>query len=117
MNLHEYQAKNLLKQYGLATPIGTVAGDSASAVAAAKNINSQQYGGQYPSQYVVKAQIHAGGRGKAGGVKLLNSLSEVEAYAKKLLGNTLVTYQNTPDGQLVSQVLVEETLHIARELY
>lgn len=109
MNLHEYQAKNLLKQYGVATPIGEVAGDAASAMAAAKNINSQQY--------VVKAQIHAGGRGKAGGVKLLNSLAEVEAYAKKLLGNTLVTYQNAPDGQLVSQVLIEETLPIARELY
>ncbi len=109
MNLHEYQAKNLLKQYGVATPVGEVAGDAASAMAAAKNINSQQY--------VVKAQIHAGGRGKAGGVKLLNSLAEVEAYAKKLLGNTLVTYQNAPDGQLVSQVLIEETLPIARELY
>ncbi len=109
MNLHEYQAKNLLKQYGLPTPIGGVAGDAAAAVAAAKNITSVQY--------VVKAQIHAGGRGKAGGVKLLNSLAEVEAYAKKLLGNTLVTYQNAPDGQLVSQVLVEETLPIARELY
>jgi succinyl-CoA synthetase beta subunit len=109
MNLHEYQAKNLLKQYGLPAPIGAVAGDVASAVAAAKNINSKQY--------VVKAQIHAGGRGKAGGVKLLDSLAEVEAYAKKLLGNPLVTYQNAPDGQMVNQVLVEETLPIARELY
>ena len=109
MNLHEYQAKNLLKQYGLPTPIGAVAGDAASAVAAAKNINSDQF--------VVKAQIHAGGRGKAGGVKLLKSLAEVEAYASSLLGKTLVTYQNAPDGQLVSQVLVEETLPIARELY
>jgi succinyl-CoA synthetase beta subunit len=109
MNLHEYQAKNLLKQYGLPTPIGAVAGDAAAAVAAAKNINS--------AQYVVKAQIHAGGRGKAGGVKLLKSLAEVEDYANSLLGKTLVTYQNAPDGQLVSQVLVEETLPIARELY
>jgi succinyl-CoA synthetase beta subunit len=65
MNLHEYQAKNLLKQYGLPTPIGGVAGDAAAAVAAAKSIIS--------NQHVVKAQIHAGGRGKAGGVKLLNS--------------------------------------------
>ncbi len=109
MNLHEYQAKNLLKQYGLPTPIGAVAGDAAAAVAVAKNINSDQF--------VVKAQIHAGGRGKAGGVKLLKSLAEVEDYAKNLLGKTLVTYQNAPDGQLVSQVLVEETLPIARELY
>ncbi len=109
MNLHEYQAKNLLKQYGLATPIGAVAGDAASAVMIAKSIES--------SAFVVKAQIHAGGRGKAGGVKLLKSLAEVEDYAKNLLGNTLVTYQNAPEGQLVSQVLVEETLLIARELY
>ncbi len=113
MNLHEYQAKNLLKQYGVPTPIGGVAGDASTAATTAKNINSEQYRGQY----VVKAQIHAGGRGKAGGVKVLNSLDEVEAYAKNLLGNTLVTYQNAPDGQLVSQVLVEETLPIARELY
>ena len=109
MNLHEYQAKNLLKQYGLATPIGAVAGDAAAAVIIAKSIAS--------SAFVVKAQIHAGGRGKAGGVKLLKSLAEVEDYAKNLLGKTLVTYQNAPDGQLVSQVLVEETLPIARELY
>ena len=109
MNLHEYQAKNLLKQYGLPTPIGAVAGDGASASEIAKTITSDKY--------VVKAQIHAGGRGKAGGVKLLNSLAEVEDYAKNLLGKTLVTYQNAPDGQMVSQVLVEETLPIARELY
>ncbi len=109
MNLHEYQAKNLLKQYALATPIGEVAGDAASAVEIAKNINS--------NAFVVKAQIHAGGRGKAGGVKLVKSLAEVETTAKTLLGKNLATYQNAPDGQMVSQVLVEETLPIARELY
>lgn len=109
MNLHEYQAKNLLKQYGLATPIGGVAGDAFAAIEIAKSIHS--------NTWVVKAQIHAGGRGKAGGVKLVKSLPEVEAVAKSLLGKTLVTYQNAPDGQMVSQVLVEETLPIARELY
>ena len=109
MNLHEYQAKNLLKQYGLATPIGAVAGDAASAVEIAKSMNL--------NAFVVKAQIHAGGRGKAGGVKLVKSLAEVEAVAKALLGKILITYQNAPDGQMVSQVLVEETLPIARELY
>jgi succinyl-CoA synthetase beta subunit len=109
MNLHEYQAKNLLKQYGLATPIGAVAGDAAAAIEIAKNIHSDKY--------VVKAQIHAGGRGKAGGVKLLKSLAEIEDYARNLLGKNLVTYQNAPDGQMVNQVLVEETLPIARELY
>jgi succinyl-CoA synthetase beta subunit len=109
MNLHEYQAKNLLKKYALATPIGGVAGDAAAAVEVAKNINCERY--------VVKAQIHAGGRGKAGGVRLVKSLAEVETTAKTLLGKNLVTYQNAPDGQMVSQVLVEETLPIARELY
>lgn len=109
MNLHEYQAKNLLKQYGLATPIGAVAGDAIAAIEIAKSIHS--------NTWVVKAQIHAGGRGKSGGVKLVKSLAEVEAVAKSLLGKTLVTYQNAPDGQMVSQVLVEETLPIARELY
>jgi succinyl-CoA synthetase beta subunit len=109
MNLHEYQAKLLLQKYALATPVGAVASDTAAAVEVAKNINS--------NAFVVKAQIHAGGRGKAGGVKLVKSLAEVEAVAKNLLGKTLVTYQNAPDGQMVSQVLVEETLPIARELY
>jgi succinyl-CoA synthetase beta subunit len=109
MNLHEYQAKLLLQKYALATPVGAVASDTAAAVEVAKNINS--------NAFVVKAQIHAGGRGKVGGVKLVKSLAEVEAVAKNLLGKTLVTYQNAPDGQMVSQVLVEETLPIARELY
>ena len=109
MNLHEYQAKHLLKQYGLVTPVGVVANDATAAVTAAKNLTS--------SAYVVKAQIHAGGRGKAGGVKLVKTLDEVEALANSLIGKTLVTYQNAPDGQLVSQVLVEETLPFARELY
>jgi succinyl-CoA synthetase beta subunit len=109
MNLHEYQAKLLLQKYALATPIGAVSGDAAKAIEVAKNINSERY--------VVKAQIHAGGRGKAGGVKLVKSLAEVEAVARALLGKTLVTYQNAPDGQIVNQVLIEETLPIARELY
>ncbi len=109
MNLHEYQAKNLLKQYGLTTPIGAVASDAITAIEIAKTIHS--------NAWVVKAQIHAGGRGKAGGVKLVKSLAEVRVVAKALLGKTLVTYQNAPDGQMVSQALVEETLPIARELY
>ena len=109
MNLHEYQAKLLLKQYGIPTPIGAVANDAATARKVAASLQT--------SAYVVKAQIHAGGRGKAGGVKLLDSLTAVEEYAKSLLGKNLITYQNAPDGQMVSQVLVEETLPIARELY
>ena len=109
MNLHEYQAKLLLKQYGIPAPIGAVANDAATARKVAASLQT--------SAYVVKAQIHAGGRGKAGGVKLLDSLTAVEEYAKSLLGKNLITYQNAPDGQMVSQVLVEETLPIARELY
>ncbi len=109
MNLHEYQAKLLLKQYGLATPIGKVADDAHSALGVAKSINS--------NAFVVKAQIHAGGRGKAGGVKIVKSAAEVESVVKALLGKNLITYQNAPDGQMVNQVLVEETLSIARELY
>ena len=109
MNLHEYQAKLLLKKYGIPTPHGAVANSAAMAVEVAASLQS--------SAYVVKAQIHAGGRGKAGGVKLVKSLNEVEEYANKLLGKTLITYQNAPDGQMVNQVLIEETLPIARELY
>lgn len=109
MNLHEYQAKSLLQRYGLPTPVGAVANSSESARDAAAKIDS--------NAWVVKAQIHAGGRGKAGGVKLVKSIAEVEASAAALLGKQLVTYQNAPDGQMVSQVLIEETLPIARELY
>ena len=109
MNLHEYQAKHLLTQYGVPTPIGAVAGDAASTREACKTIQS--------NTWVVKAQIHAGGRGKAGGVKLVKSAADVETVANALLGKVLITYQNAPDGQMVSQVLIEETLPIARELY
>ncbi len=109
MNLHEYQAKSLLKTYGVPVPNGMAANSATSALAAAQSIDS--------NAWVVKAQIHAGGRGKAGGVKLVKTPQEVESVAKNLLGKTLITYQNAPDGQMVSQVLVEETLPIARELY
>ena len=109
MNLHEYQAKALLQKYNVPTPQGMVADSAEAATLAANAIQS--------NAWVVKAQIHAGGRGKAGGVKLVKSASEVEATAKDLLGKPLVTYQNAPDGQQVNQVLVEETLPIARELY
>ncbi|HWU33630.1 MAG TPA: ADP-forming succinate--CoA ligase subunit beta [Methylovorus sp.] len=109
MNLHEYQAKSLLQRYGLPIPQSQVADNPASAVEAAKAIGGDAW--------VVKAQIHAGGRGKAGGVKVVKSLSDVESLAASLLGKPLVTYQNAPDGQPVLQVLVEQTLPIARELY
>lgn len=109
MNLHEFQAKQLLAQYGIAVPKGQVAASTVAAQEATDLIGG--------SAWVVKAQVHAGGRGKAGGVKVVNSAQEVFAAADALLGKTLVTYQNAPDGQPVQQVLIEETLPIARELY
>ena len=109
MNLHEYQAKALLQKYNVPTPQGLVASTQAGALSAAQELAKPAY--------VVKAQIHAGGRGKAGGVKLVKSASEAASVATNLLGKQLITYQNAPDGQMVSQVLIEETLSIARELY
>jgi succinyl-CoA synthetase beta subunit len=109
MNLHEYQAKSLLQKYNIPIPRGqvvSVAKDVPSAISELPN-----------NSWVVKAQVHAGGRGKAGGVKVVKTASEAQAVASELLGKTLVTYQNAPDGQPVNQVLVEETLPIARELY
>ncbi|WP_047550512.1 ADP-forming succinate--CoA ligase subunit beta [Methylotenera sp. G11] len=109
MNLHEYQAKALLQKYGIPVPRGQVVAAANEVVAAASEINS--------NAWVVKAQVHAGGRGKAGGVKVVKSPVEAQNVATELLGKTLVTYQNAPDGQPVNQVLIEETLPIARELY
>ncbi|MFN3543804.1 MAG: ADP-forming succinate--CoA ligase subunit beta [Thiobacillus sp.] len=109
MNLHEYQAKQILRAGNLSTPRGRVAHSADEAVRAAAELGGDAW--------VVKAQIHAGGRGKAGGVKLVKSLDDVRSVADALLGKPLVTIQNAPDGQPVNQVLVEETLPIARELY
>lgn len=109
MNLHEYQSKQLLQRYGIATPVGEVVQSEKAAAAATKQIAGDKW--------VVKAQVHAGGRGKAGGVKLVTSASEAQATAGALLGKHLVTYQNAPDGQPVHRVLVEQTLPIERELY
>jgi succinyl-CoA synthetase beta subunit len=109
MNLHEYQAKTLLQKYGIPVPRGQVVAAANEVAAATSEINSHAW--------VVKAQVHAGGRGKAGGVKVVKSATEAQNVATELLGKTLVTYQNAPDGQPVNQVLIEETLLIARELY
>lgn len=109
MNLHEYQAKKLLQHYGIPTPRGQVVSLSKQAKAATAEIGGDTW--------VVKAQVHAGGRGKAGGVKVVSTADEAKIVAAELLGKTLVTYQNAPDGQPVNQVLIEETLPIARELY
>ncbi len=109
MNLHEFQAKQLLQRYGLAVPVGQVVQSAEAAAATTKEIAGDAW--------VVKAQVHAGGRGKAGGVKIVKSASEAKSVANNLLGKHLVTYQNAPDGQPVHQLLVEQTLPIARELY
>jgi succinyl-CoA synthetase beta subunit len=109
MNIHEYQAKELFQRFGVPIPKGVVA-FSAEAVRQA----AQTLGG-FP--VVVKAQIHAGGRGKGGGVKLAHSLDEAEQLAQQIIGMTLVTHQTGPKGRLVKKVLVEQGLNIAKELY
>ncbi|HME38523.1 MAG TPA: ATP-grasp domain-containing protein, partial [Steroidobacteraceae bacterium] len=109
MNLHEYQAKQLFAQYAIPIPKGRAAGSADEAVAAA-----QALGG---SLWVVKAQVHAGGRGKAGGVTLARDLDAVRAAAKAMLGSVLVTHQTGPEGLPVHQVYVEKGSKIAREIY
>jgi succinyl-CoA synthetase beta subunit len=109
MNLHEYQAKAVLRDYGISTPRGVVVSGADQCAAAAAELGG--------TAWVAKAQIHAGGRGKAGGVKLVRSVEDLAAAAGALLGSRLTTYQNAPDGQPVGQLLIEETLPIARELY
>jgi succinyl-CoA synthetase beta subunit len=109
MNLHEYQAKQVLREYGIATPRGVAIDSAAQADGAMAELGGDAW--------VVKAQIHAGGRGKAGGVKLVRSRDAGKEAVNALLGKTLVTYQNAPEGQMVSRLLIEETLPIARELY
>lgn len=109
MNLHEYQAKQLFASYNLPTPRGEVAYNVEDALQVASQLSTPRW--------VVKAQVHAGGRGKAGGVKLVSTKEELAAVAKSLLGTHLVTYQTDAKGQPVNSVLVEETCDIARELY
>lgn len=109
MKIHEYQAKELFRKYDVPVPDGGVAFSAAEARAAAETL------GGFP--VVVKAQIHAGGRGKGGGVKLAQSMAEVGALADEILGMNLVTHQTGPGGQRVGKVLVEQGLAIAKELY
>ncbi len=109
MNLHEYQGKQLFAQYGLPVSTGVAAATVEEAVAAADKIGGQRW--------VVKAQVHAGGRGKAGGVQLVDSKEAIRAFAEKWLGKRLVTYQTDASGQPVSRVLVEACTDIAQELY
>src|ERR1700690_2547193 len=108
MKIHEYQAKAILAKYGVPVPRGEVAFTVDEAEAAAKKIGGS---------VVVKAQIHAGGRGKGGGVKVAKDAAEAVEIAKKMLGMKLVTHQTGPEGRIVQRLLVEETLPIERELY
>ncbi len=109
MNIHEYQGKEILRKYGVAVPNGKVAFSPDEAVKVAKELGS--------NVTVVKAQIHAGGRGKAGGVKIAKNLDEVRTYAKELLGKILVTHQTGPEGKEVKRLYIEEGSDIQKEYY
>ena len=109
MNLHEYQAKELFQCHGIPVPRGQVAGTPAEAREGARSLGG--------ARWVVKAQVHAGGRGKAGGVVLVDSIERVEAEAERLLGSRLRTHQSSADGLPVTSVLIEEPTDIGRELY
>ena len=109
MKIHEYQAKAILAQHGVPVPRGEETSDPADAPAIAKRLGT--------SVVVVKAQIHAGGRGKGGGVKLARSAEQAERMARDMLGMTLVTHQTGPEGRVVSRLLIEEGVQMARELY
>jgi len=109
MNVHEYQGKEILRKYGVATPRGVPCFSVDEAVKAAETLGGKVW--------VVKAQIHAGGRGKGGGVKVAKSIDEVRKYASDILGMTLITHQTGPEGRLVKRLLIEEGADIKKELY
>ncbi|MBW7887973.1 MAG: ADP-forming succinate--CoA ligase subunit beta [Bacteroidetes bacterium] len=109
MKIHEYQGKEILRKYGVAVPRGKVAFSVDEAVSAAKELGG--------NVWVVKAQIHAGGRGKGGGVKVAKSIDEVKQYASQILGMQLVTHQTGPEGKKVKRLLIEEGANIAKEMY
>ena len=112
MKIHEYQAKDILAKYGVAVPRGEMATTPEEAETAAKNLFDAGAKG-----VVVKAQIHAGGRGKGGGVKIAKTVEEASQIARKMLGMTLVTHQTGPEGRMVRRLLIEETLPIEKEYY
>jgi len=112
MKIHEYQAKGILKKYGVAVPRGEMAESREEAERVAKSLFDSGAAG-----VVVKAQIHAGGRGKGGGVKIAKSVQEAGDFAAKMLGMTLITHQTGPEGRVVRRLLIEETLPIEKELY
>ena len=109
MNIHEHQAKQILKKYGATVPEGVFALSVDELVEKAKTLNTKKY--------VLKAQIHAGGRGKAGGVKILDTIEELNEAAKEMMGKTLVTHQTGPEGREVKRLYVEESSNIDKEFY
>ena len=109
MNIHEHQAKQILKKYGATVPEGVFALSVDELVEKAKTLNTKKY--------VLKAQIHAGGRGKAGGVKILDTIEELSEAAKEMMGKTLVTHQTGPEGREVKRLYVEESSNIDKEFY
>ena len=109
MNIHEHQAKQILKKYGAIVPAGVFALSVEELLKKAQSLNTQKY--------VLKAQIHAGGRGKAGGIKILNSIEELSKAAKELMGKVLVTHQTGPEGREVKRLYVEESSNIEKEFY
>jgi succinyl-CoA synthetase beta subunit len=109
MKIHEYQAKEVLRRFGVVTPRGIPCFEVDEAVAAAESLGGKVW--------VVKAQIHAGGRGKGGGVKVAKSLDEVREFAKQIMGMQLVTHQTGPEGQKVRRLLIEEGADIRKEYY
>ena len=109
MKIHEYQAKEVLRRFGVVTPRGVPVFEVDQAVAAAESLGGKVW--------VVKAQIHAGGRGKGGGVKVAKSLDEVREFAKQIMGMQLVTHQTGPGGQKVRRLLIEEGADIKKEYY
>ena len=111
MNIHEFQGKNILKKYGVSVPEGYVIDSPEAALDAAKKINVSTG----TNTWAVKAQIHAGGRGKGGGVKIANSLEEVSEYAKSIMGMKLVTHQTGPEGKIVRRILVEQGIYYPGE--
>ena len=109
MNIHEHQAKEILKQYGAPVSQGFVIKSQNELESKISNLQNKKY--------VVKAQIHAGGRGKAGGVKLVKDLNELKIEAKKMMGKILVTHQTGPEGKEVKRLYIEEASEIEKELY
>src|SRR5512144_454937 len=112
MKIHEYQGKAILAKYGVAVPRGEMAMTADEARDIARRLMAAGAQG-----VVVKAQIHAGGRGKGGGVKIAKTVEEAGEFASKMLGMTLVTHQTGPEGRVVRRLLIEETLPIEKELY